>query len=499
VTAHPAKRTALLSSVCELLADAVQAFRGTPQEQPLRDVLDRVDEPLRVAIAGKIKAGKSTLLNALVGEELAPTDEGECTRIVTWYRNGHTYQVMAEPTVGEPRQVPFNRDDGALEVELGSLRPEEIDRLVVDWPSRSLERLTLIDTPGIASVSADVSAKSYNFLTPDDDRTTEADAVLYLMKHLHATDVDFLEAFHDEEVSQATPVNAIAILSRADEIGSGRLDSMESAERVAARYRIDPKVRRLAQTVLPVAGLLAQTGTTLREAEFRALHDLAQTPATETDNLLLSTDRFINGRTSTVLTSSDRELLLNRFGLYGVRLALHLIESGEVSTSTQLAAEMISRSGMRALQTALLSQFADRRDTLKARSGLLAIEAAVRALPEVAPPGLVADLERISASAHELNELRLINLIRANAVTAKPADLIEMERILGTSGTSVADRLSLPAGPDAATVIQAAQATLAKWQRKAESPLSTQDATVAARIVVRTCEGILADAYRPID
>jgi hypothetical protein len=166
---------------------------------------------------------------------------------------------------------------------------------------------------------------------------------------------------------------------------------------------------------------------------------------------------------------------------------------------------MISRSGMRALQTAPLSQFADRRDTLKARSGLLAIEAAVRALPEVAPPGLAADLERISASAHQLNELRLINLIRANAVTAKPADIIEMERILGTSGTGVADRLSLPAGPagpagpDAATVIQAAQATLIKWQRKAESPLSTQDATVAARIVVRTCEGILADAHGPTD
>jgi hypothetical protein len=157
---------------------------------------------------------------------------------------------------------------------------------------------------------------------------------------------------------------------------------------------------------------------------------------------------------------------------------------------------------MRALQTAPLSQFADRRDTLKARSGLLAIEAAVRALPEVAPPGLAADLERISASAHQLNELRLINLIRANAVTAKPADIIEMERILGTSGTGVADRLSLPAGPagpDAATVIQAAQATLIKWQRKAESPLSTQDATVAARIVVRTCEGILADAHGPTD
>ncbi len=494
MTAAPTHRSALLETVCTLLSDAIEAFRGTAQEQQLQAVLDRVDEPLRVAIAGKVKAGKSTLLNALVGEELAPTDAGECTRIVTWYRNGHTYRVVVEPTVGEPRQVPFHRDEGALEVELGALDHDEVERITVDWPSRSLERLTLIDTPGIASVSTDVSAKSHSFLTPDEDRATEADAVLYLMKHLHATDIDFLEAFHDEEVSQATPVNAIAILSRADEIGSGRLDSMESAERVAARYRNNPNVRRLAQTVLPVAGLLAQTGSTLREAEFQALVELSRAPVEETDDMLLSVDRFINGRTSSVLTSSDREMLLDRFGLYGVRLSLHLIGSNQVSTSTQLAAEMIRRSGLHGLQAALLSHFADRRDTLKARSGLLAVEAALRSRPDLAGSAVAADLERISASAHELNELRLLNLIRAGAVTAKPDDIAEMERLLGTSGTSVADRLALPAGPDAAAVIQAAQAALTKWQRKAESPLSTQDASVAARILMRTCEGILTDA-----
>ena len=30
--------------------------------------------PLRLAIAGKVKAGKSTLLNAILGDELAPSD-----------------------------------------------------------------------------------------------------------------------------------------------------------------------------------------------------------------------------------------------------------------------------------------------------------------------------------------------------------------------------------------------------------------------------------------
>jgi hypothetical protein len=495
VNARVTERGPLLQSVCDLLAAAAATFAGTAHEKQLRDVLDRVDEPLRVAIAGKIKAGKSTLLNALVGEELAPTDEGECTKIVTWYRNGQTYRVVVEPTDGPPRQVRFHRDDGAIEVELDGLTPDQIDRVVVDWPSRSLEQITLIDTPGIASVSTSISAKSHTFLTPDDDRATEADAVLYLMKHLHSTDVDFLEAFHDEEVSQATPVNAIAILSRADEVGSGRLDSMESAQRIAARYRLDPKVRRLVQTVFPVAGLLAQTGSTLREAEYRALSDLAKSPDEEKENLLLSVDRFVSGATSTTLSSEDREVLLNRFGLFGVRLAIDLIDKGQASTSSQLAAEMVRRSGMRELQDALLSQFADRRDVLKARAGLLGVEAAIRANPQIDPGPLAADLERISSSAHEFNELRLLNSIRSGALSAKPDDIAAMERLLGTNGTAVPDRLGIHS-TDPTAIITAAQRELGKWQRKAESPLASADVATAARVLMRTCEGMLADAYR---
>jgi hypothetical protein len=162
--------------------------------------------------------------------------------------------------------------------------------------------MTLIDTPGIASLSPDVSARAQAFLAPGDDQVTPADAVLYLMRHLHSTDIGFLEAFHDQEVAQATPVNAIAVLSRADEVGVGRLDSMASAARIATRYKGDPKVRRLCQTVVPVAGLLAQSGSTLREAEYKALSQIAAAPKDEAERLFLSADRFVQAPTSIALT-----------------------------------------------------------------------------------------------------------------------------------------------------------------------------------------------------
>src|SRR6185369_16548625 len=144
-------------------------------------------------------------------------DAGECTRIVTWYRDGHTYQVTARPRGGEPRQLRFTRDDDAIEVDLGGLTPESVDELVVTWPSQALRTATLIDTPGIGSLSEQVSRRAWDLLTAAEDEETPADAVLYLMRHLHASDLEFLRAFQDVEVSRPNPVNAIGVLSRADE------------------------------------------------------------------------------------------------------------------------------------------------------------------------------------------------------------------------------------------------------------------------------------------
>src|SRR5689334_13475648 len=139
-------------------------------------VRDRLDEPLRVAVAGRVKSGKSTLLNALVGERLAPTDAGECTRIVTWFRDGHTYRVDVHPVDAAPRQARFSRDDGALDVDLGDLPPERVDRIEVTWPSQELRRATLIDTPGIGSLTEHASRRTWQLLAVDDDEAP-ADAV----------------------------------------------------------------------------------------------------------------------------------------------------------------------------------------------------------------------------------------------------------------------------------------------------------------------------------
>ena len=112
--------TALLAATRRVLLLAAEARRDDPEAvRAVRTQLDRLDEPLRVAIAGKVKAGKSTLLNALVGEQVAPTDAGECTKVVTWYRDGSVPRIVLHPRSGLPQPLPVRRQDGALVIDDG--------------------------------------------------------------------------------------------------------------------------------------------------------------------------------------------------------------------------------------------------------------------------------------------------------------------------------------------------------------------------------------------
>ncbi|MGH3826792.1 MAG: dynamin family protein, partial [Pseudonocardiaceae bacterium] len=399
-------------------------------------------------------------------------------------------RVTLLPRQGAPRQLPLTRTDGRLEFDLRGSSPEDVERLLVDWPSRGLRITTLIDTPGIASLSTHLSAGAIALLTPE-DRPSDADAVIYLMRHLHATDVRFLESFHDQAGARAAVVNTVAVLSRADEIGAGRLDAMVSARQIARRYRTEPKVRRLCQTVVAVAGLLAQTARTLRQSEFSALRELAQASRSELDSLLLSADRFTAAQAHPTLSAQTRGALVERFGLFGLRLATTLIRQGHREPAG-LVAELVRRSGLDELRTVLATQFTERRDLLKARSALLLLDRVLREEPRPETHPLAGEVERILAGAHEFRELRLLAELRAPDMALPPEARSDAEQLLGWHGTATPNRLGLEPDADPAALREAVITALARWQRRAESPLSDRATSERARVVVRSCEGMLA-------
>ena len=64
----------LAVSISALLDRAAAATTDDGVRARLAEARSRLHGPLRLAIAGKVKAGKSTLLNALVGSEVTLAD-----------------------------------------------------------------------------------------------------------------------------------------------------------------------------------------------------------------------------------------------------------------------------------------------------------------------------------------------------------------------------------------------------------------------------------------
>ena len=199
----------------------------------------------------------------------------------------------------------------------------------------------------------------------------------------------------------------MAVLSRADEIGAGRIDALLSARTIAERYRTDGALRSLALDVVPIAGLVAQSARTLRQREFDALRQVARLGRQARERMLVSVDRFVRADAGIDVSAEDRKRLLDRFGMFGIRMSAVAIRSG-CDDSTDLADELYRRSGMEDLLRLVSDQFRSRSDALKARTALAAIKALVERRPD---PALARARERDRTARGEC----------ARAARARPA------------------------------------------------------------------------------
>jgi hypothetical protein len=447
-----------------LLQETVDVYRDDPRTSAhVHHQITRFSDPLRIAVMGPAKSGKSTLVNAILGEEIAPVFDN----VLTWYHDGPTPLITAYTVTGAAHDLPATRSAGGMRVDIAGWRADQIRDIVVQWPIRALRNASLVDT------------------APESAPTDEVDAVLYLTRDVRATDLDALQAAQLSMVARSAPVSTILVLSRADEIGGGRIDALLAARQLARRYHRDPRVSAVSLGVVAVSGLVALASRVLSEVDFERLQSVAFLPRTELDGYLLSADRF---------TSAGGGDMLERFGLHGVRLAMTLIRGGH-DTRAKLGAELARRSGLGELRETFNQYFIERRDVLKARSALIALEDLLRNDSRPGAAELLARLERVVAGAHEFAELRLMASLRSTEVTFDDDLNAEAHRLVGGNGDDVAARLGLEHQANDGELWALCSEALIRWQGLAEDPgfgfsLAQQR---AAQVVVRSCEGLLAE------
>lgn len=485
-----------------ILGGTIAAYRADPAYRQRPDVhleLERIgrrlNQPIRIALAGTLKAGKSTLVNALVGDSIAPTDATEATRIVTWFRHGPTPKVTANHRGGRRSNVPIARDPryGGLTFDFATLDPDDVVDLDVEWPAAELTDATIIDTPGTSSLSRDVSARTLRLLVPDDG-VPRVDAVVFLLRTLNAPDIALLKQIGELVGGSAGALGVIGVASRADEIGAGRIDAMLSAKDVAQRFTSELERTGVCQAVVPVSGLLALTARTLRQSEFVALEKLAGVEPGELTKAMLSVDRFVREDPALPVDAVTRAALLDRFGMFGLRISIAVLRAG-VKDSVALAEELLDRSGLVALRDVIDQQFAQRSDLLKAHTALVSLRTVVQRHPVYATPRILADIDPLLADTHAFEELRLLSQLRSRPTTLNDDEMASLRRVIGGSGTDVASRLGLSAA-DADDGPRAAFSAAQRWRRRADHPLNDPFTARACRAAVRSAEAIVAEYAR---
>ncbi len=478
-------------SARSLVTAARALYSSTDNVQAQLDAFEaRLTEPLRVALVGSVKAGKSTLLNGLIGERIAPTDARECTRIVTRYEHGRVPRVTGHLLHGDTVSIPARRQSDRLELDLAGLSPEEVRQIDVTWPAEGIAGITLIDTPGTASVSHEVSQYTDRFLVPEEG-AAGADAVVYLLRSLHETDVRYLRSLNERTRHGNAAIGAIAVLSRADELGSARLDAQVAINETAKRLRNSPELEGICETVVPVAGLLGLGAITMKQADYATFVRLAALPVAKTDAVLLTAERFITARSTELPAERERNDLVERFGLYGIRLALAAVRGG-IDDAETLSAELLRRSGLDELRRVIDVHFTGRQAELKAHSVVFALHQLLRHHPAAGTEELLAAADQHMSTAHTYAEMQLIGRIASGRLDLPATLTEELERLVGGSGAGAACRLGCDADADTAALRSAAVDHLLRWRELRANPLLDRDTSMACAIAEQTCERLIA-------
>lgn len=372
-----------LSARVAALCDEVGPRVGPAAATQVLGVRRRLDEPLRVAIAGRLKAGKSTLVNALIGRRVAPTEVGECTRLVTQFRYGTADRVDVVRRDGSRVSLPLD-ESGMIPQRLGVPRAD-IAFVDVTLTSDHLRDLTVVDTPGLSSTNTSVSDQARRFLFTeaplDDDIDADsvgavsgAEAIIYVFtQSVRDDDLQALEAFRSVSARLASnPINSLGLFNKVDKLVAGTADPWPVAGPLAADQT--KVLRRVVSDVVPVVGLLAETTEAgrLTAADCEALRALAQLPQAERLVLLASVDLFTSREC--VVAREQRERLLRLLDLYGIGFAIAQLAARPQLPTGDLVRMLFQASGFPRLRQTLNQVFRWRTDAIKAGWGLSSLE-----------------------------------------------------------------------------------------------------------------------------
>jgi GTPase SAR1 family protein len=157
--------------------------------------LDRLRQKLEqnsfdLVVLGQFKRGKTTLINALLGEELLPTAVVPLTSIATIIEYGEETHARVVFNDGRERDITTAELADYVTEKGNPENGKDVDEVFISYPSPYLsDGVRLIDTPGVGSVYRHNTDVAYRYLP-------RSDAALFLLsvdQPVSQAELDFLE------------------------------------------------------------------------------------------------------------------------------------------------------------------------------------------------------------------------------------------------------------------------------------------------------------------
>ncbi len=245
----------------QCLADAENLECIPPAEaQTLRQRLE--SNVFNLLVMGEFKRGKSSVINALIGDDVLPVGVVPLTAIATILEYGETpaMQILFQDGTETRAEMQALWD---FATEKGNPNNQKgVSEVRVSWPSPWLKSgVRLIDTPGIGSVHQHNSAVTYGLLP-------RADAVLLVLsvdQPIGQVEYDFLKQVRDYAGRIFFILNKMDLLSASELAESQAFVSQIITEAMDYPVTLFPLSARLA-----LAGREENSAEQLKQSGFKA-------------------------------------------------------------------------------------------------------------------------------------------------------------------------------------------------------------------------------------